>query len=346
MSSLNIDLQKIDNKLDMKVDMNSSVFQRILESISKSDFYKNISSPSVAQLSKAVINSGMKYALTNNLIKINPAEKIRLSKSKSKNNFKVLEIEKSKTLNEEQIKLLIEKSKDTPIYMQILFAVLMGLRKSEINGLKYDDVDYNNRMLHIKRQLGVKPNMVNKNEIKKGEYTKQEIKLKSMSSERVLKIPDIVFEAILEERKKYEKNRRRRRNDKINPFKDYGFICCSTYGNPRSKSFHFKYWKKLLKENNLPNIRFHDLRATYATILLKQNFTSKAVSKTMGHKMDIITVDIYADNTQICDCLEELEEYIEKVKPKRKDVTDFSEDEEIINITENFIKELKLDKTS
>ena len=41
MSSLNIDLQKIDNKLDMKVDMNSSVFQRILESISKSDLYKN-----------------------------------------------------------------------------------------------------------------------------------------------------------------------------------------------------------------------------------------------------------------------------------------------------------------
>ena len=42
--------------------------------------------------------------------------------------------------------------------MQILFAVLMGLRRSEINGLKYSDVDYIHRTLRVERQLGKKPN--------------------------------------------------------------------------------------------------------------------------------------------------------------------------------------------
>ena len=45
----------------------------------------------------------------------------------------------------EQILVLLEKSKDTPIHMQVLFNVLMGLRRSEINGVKYSDVDYINR---------------------------------------------------------------------------------------------------------------------------------------------------------------------------------------------------------
>lgn len=66
-------------------------------------------------------------------------------------------------------------------------------------------------------------------------------------------------------------------------FFDGNYICCSTYGKPRSKDFHWKYFKQLLQENDLPDIRWHDLRATYCTILLKNDFNPKAVSKMMGH---------------------------------------------------------------
>lgn len=68
-------------------------------------------------------------------------------------------------------------------------------------------------------------------------FTKQEIGLKTESSYRVLSIPDYVFEAILQEREKYERNKRRRGD----AFQDMGYICCSTYGRPRSKSYHWKY---------------------------------------------------------------------------------------------------------
>lgn len=74
-------------------------------------------------------------------------------------------------------------------------------------------------------------------------------------------IPDYVFEAILEQRRIYEKNRRRRSKE----FRDWDYICCSTYGNPRSKSYHQKYYKELLASLGLPDIHFHQLRNTMIT---------------------------------------------------------------------------------
>ena len=93
--------------------------------------------------------------------------------------------------------------------MQVLFNVLMGLRRQEINGLKYSDVDYINCTLSVERQLGKELNR-SQNTIDDKTMTKKELPLKSSSSKRVLSIPDYVFEAILEERKIYERNKSRR----------------------------------------------------------------------------------------------------------------------------------------
>lgn len=52
----------------------------------------------------------------------------------------------------------LQASRNTPIYMQILFNVLMGLRRQEINAVNYSDIDYINRTLSVERQLGKKLN--------------------------------------------------------------------------------------------------------------------------------------------------------------------------------------------
>ena len=103
-------------------------------------------------------------------------------------------------------------------------------------------------LIMIPWQLGINSKIKKENCLPKT-YTEQEIPLKTYSSERVLNIPDIVFEAIVEERKKYERNKRRRINNKHTHFKDLNYICCSNYGHPRSKRFHYKCYKQLLKEN-------------------------------------------------------------------------------------------------
>lgn len=66
----------------------------------------------------------------------------------------------------------------------------------------------------------------------------------------------------------------------------------------------------------MPKIGFHDLRHTYATLLLINNYDLKAVSQLLGHVWAIITSNVYFDkNRVIIDCLDELNLYIDKVKP-------------------------------
>lgn len=149
--------------------------------------------------------------------------------------------------------------------------------------------------------------------------TTQEVELKTPSSERELDIPDLVFEAILEERKKYEKNKRRRINDKHNPFRDYNYVCCSTYGKPRSRGFIFNYFRDIKEENKLPDLPWHKLRTTYTTILAKNDFSMKAISILLGHASEKVTFENYTDKNEIiCDCLDKLEPFIESIIPKEE----------------------------
>lgn len=262
---------------------------------------------------KTVLNVSLRYAVEYKLIPFNPAKGINLPKGIESRPYHTRNIDTQKTLTMEQIQILLEASKGTPIHMQILFNVLMGLRRQEINGLKYSDIDYINRTLSVERQLGKELNR-NPDTTDDKFVTKRELPLKSSSSKRVLPIPDYVFEAILEERKIYEKNRSRRRSQ----FFDSDYICCSSYGKPRSKDFHWRHYKNLLRNAGLPDIRWHDLRSTYCTLLLKSDFSPKAVSKLMGHAKELITVDVYGDNSNIIpEEIPELMSYMEDVMPER-----------------------------
>lgn len=323
-------LQKLDGKEWRKMYMstlNQGYIRKLYNAVAEK--YE-----SVAKNVRTIMKTSLEYAFNKNVLAINPAKGINLPKKIKKTEYRVLKIDEKKTLTLPQMLRLIEASKETPIHMQILFAVLMGLRRSEINGLKYSDVDYIHRTLRVERQLGKKPNSKAKDCVPKM-LTKQEIKTKTPAGVRELPIPDYVFEAILEERKTYKKNRRRRPKE----FRDWNYICCSIYGHPRSKGFHQKYYKDLLKSLDLPDIHFHQLRNTYATILLKNSFNSKGVSHLWGHVKEIISVDVYGDTQEIIeDCLDVLEPFIEEVIPKeRKDqYYDYSEMIEIDLILEEY----------
>lgn len=283
---------------------------------------KYLYSPNVARMIKTVMKSSMRYAVKKRAVRTNPAEGVELprKRKKTKTGYRTRKIDIDKTLTLDQMLLLLEKSKDSRIYMQVLFSMLLGLRRGEMNGVKYSDVDYINRTITIKRQLGIVPN-TKREEYDPKTYTKQEIRLKTDSSERVIPLPDIVFEAILEQRKIYEANRSRRPST----FIDDDYICCSSYGRPRSKSYHAVQYKNLLRENGLPDIRWHDLRRTFTTLLLKNDFSPKAVSRLLGHAKEIITIDIYGNNAEIIrDGVSDIQPFIDEVIPQN--VTDGAED--------------------
>lgn len=301
-------------------------------------FYNTVAAKyeSTARLAQTVMKTALNYAKSKNVIAENPAEGVLLPKKVKKKAYRVLKIDVKKTLTLPQVFRLIEAGKETPIYMQILFAVLMGLRRGEINGLKYSDVDYINQTLKVQRQLGKKPNS-KAEDVEPKMLTKQEIKVKTPSSVRELPIPDYVFEAILEQRKIYEKNRRRRSKE----FRDWDYICCSTYGNPRSKGYHHQYYKDLLASLELPDIHFHQLRNTYTTILLKNDFNIKGIANMLGHSKEIISADIYGNTAEIIeDCLYAIEPFMEEVMPGQRESKyyDYSDIEVMDSIADEYLQ--------
>lgn len=128
-------------------------------------------------------------------------------------------------------------------------------------------------------------------------------------------------------------------------FLDTDYICCSAYGKPRSKDFHWKHYKKFLKSVGLPDIRWHDLRSAYCTLLLKSDFSPKAVSKLMGYAKELITVDVYSDNANIIpEEIPELLLYMGEVMPKKEDDCGIkSEVLDIVLAVEDYLSQKILD---
>lgn len=294
-------------------DLNSADMVRLYKSVAEY-------SVSVAKQVRTIMKTVLAFAVTEKALEVNVAEMIPLPISVGTVPYHSRRINAEKTLTHEQVLTLIRASKGTKIYLMVMFAVIMGLRCSEIIAVKYENIDFAKQKLYIKNQLGIDP-MKPKKSLPPKTYTKQEIAPKTASSVRVLDIPDSVFKAILEEREKYEAHKRRRPNS----FQDLGYVCCSSYGRPRSRGYHFQTFKKLLRDNNLPDIRWHDLRATSATLLLAAEFNAKVVAKQMGHAKEIVTVDVYGNNHMITVTkLSALDEYVEAVTPRAKE-NDYSE---------------------
>lgn len=337
------DMPKRINAYNTFMSYRNAVFNQIIPKIGKvkldklsskiiEKLYKDVFdySTSVAEMVQTVMICALEDGKNNNFLTENHAKNVKLPKiekekidnaTKEKNEiqYHTLSIDERKTFTVDEIITIIKASKNTPIYLNVLFAALMGLRKSEIIGIKYENIDFIRRKLKLETQLGRRIED-KKEDCEPKALTKQEVPLKTTSSVRELDIPDLLFEAILEERKLYEKRRNRRINDKHNPFCDKGYVCCSTYGKPRSKGFVFKYFKEIKENNNLPDLPWHRLRTTYTTILAKNDFSLKAIAILLGHSSEIITFENYTDKNEIIqDCLTELEPFIDSVVPKQEE---------------------------
>ena len=241
-------------------------------------------SPAVAKNLKTVLSTSIKYAERNGYIGYDLITGLKWKKTIPR----ALNIQNKKALTIEKLKEFVAAAKESDIYLPILFAALMGLRRNEIIGLKYSDVDFVKRQIAIRRQLGV-DSKKSKADLPAREYTKQEVNLKTPASFRRMELPDIVYEAILEERAKYEKQRNRRRKY----FQDSDYICCSSYGRPWSGGYLWKKLDKLLQEKDLEHITWRNLRTTYTTVILKAGYSLAAVSRTLGHTNKEFTADTY-----------------------------------------------------
>ena len=227
-----------------------------------------------------------------------------------------------------QISLLLLKCKETKaeMYIPLLLTLTTGLRISEVIAIKFSDIDWWEGELHVRRQLGRTTS--NDGEADNRLCT-QEVKTKSHSGERDIPLGDFVIDELIVARHKYETVQ------KSNPqFQDLDFVCFRENGLPYNRGNLGKSFKELLADCNLPKMRWHDLRHTYATVLKENDISLKAISVCMGHNGTGVTKDVYINlPEEIYDCEKVIGNFIIDILPQ----TDFVFD---IQISEKDLLEL------
>ncbi len=228
-----------------------------------------------------VLKVALKNAKEEGLIECNWCEKAKTPK---------VERYKSQLLSQEQIGILFENVANTPYETPIKLATILGLRRGEVLGLKFADVDFTQHTIEIKRQVSVIRNIEEKNN-----HSYYGIKsLKTECSNRKLYISKDVEDLIL--RQQIYNN-----HQKLLFGKEYcnnDLICCKDNGEVLSPQTLYHAFKRIIKACNLPDIRFHDLRHSYATLLIDLNIPIKVISQNLGHSSTAVTDIVYADSIQ------------------------------------------------
>ena len=186
----------------------------------------------------------------------------------------------------DQLNDLLLAAKDSPVYTEILLASFLGLRRGEVLGLKWESVDLVNRIVKIHMNVTPARDDTGKETI----FIRE--KMKTKKSVRNLILPENL--ALYLENLKKEQNERKKQLGKYYNSEYEGFVCVDQLGKLHSPGYVTKAFKKVLRQNNLPDIRFHDLRHSCATMLLSLGFSMKAVQEQLGHTQYSTTANTYA----------------------------------------------------
>lgn len=186
---------------------------------------------------------------------------------------------KIQPLTEEQARTLLDAVKGDILEGIITVTLVTGLRRGEVLGLKWDDIDLENKYIYIRRSVGRAYN-----------YGIIVSKPKSESGLRVIKLPNIVIDVIAQHRVRQDAAKAHLGTK----WQDSGYVFCNSKGKFLGESQLHIMYKRLLKRAMLPNIRFHDLRHSAATIMISMGINPKVVQEILGHSTISMTMDTYA----------------------------------------------------
>lgn len=236
---------------------------------------QNVSGSSVRR-EHAVIHRSLEYAVMMDLIPYNPSDKTQPPKN---NDFS------AHFYNADQLEKLFEVTKDHKMGLLFQIAAFYGMRRGEILGLKWEAIDFENDVIHIRHTV-TQTNVDGKLTLIQVDRTK------NRASRRTLPLVPVFKERLLTLKAKQEENQRICGNSYNKEFLGYVFV--DEMGNlfkPNNVSTTFK---KLLENNGLPIIRFHDLRHSCATLLVHSGTPINNVSEWVGHSDVTTTMKFYA----------------------------------------------------
>lgn len=181
-------------------------------------------------------------------------------------------------LTVDQARKLLEVARGSRLDVLLLVALTTGMRRGELVALHWDDLDFETGVLLVRRNVTYMDGVG---------YVEREPKTKA--GRRKIGLTGVVLEALKEHRER-QQQARVRAGDR---WQERGLIFANIYGGYFDADHVGAIFKKLLKKADLPDVRFHDLRHSVATILLAAKLDLKAVSELLGHSSVATTADIY-----------------------------------------------------
>ena len=229
---------------------------------------------STVQHFHANLHKAIKYAVKHDLITANPMDKVERPKSQKfvGSFYSITELEQ-----------LFQAVKGDPLEFPVLMAAFYGLRRSEIMGLRWQSIDFDGNLIMINHTVvQFRSNGTMK--------VIQKDRTKNASSCRSLPLVPQYRELLLRMRERQDQCRKLCGSS----YTENDYIYVNDLGVPYTPNYVTQHFKLLLKNNHLREIRFHDLRHTCASLLLKNGVSMKDIQGWLGHSDFSTTANIYA----------------------------------------------------
>jgi integrase len=181
---------------------------------------------------------------------------------------------------------------DDRLFAAVFLAFGAGLRRGELLALRWQDVDLNASVLHVRQTLvRVKNHKANEGE---GKTRLDFQEPKTAYSRRTVPIPEQCLVAL----KRHKVHQAEEKLILGQAYQDHGLIFCHPHGRPLDPKRFNEYFARTLAKAGLPSIRLHDARHTFATLMLELGESPKTVQAMLGHSSVAITLDIYSHVSQ------------------------------------------------
>lgn len=214
-----------------------------------------------------ILNDALKQAKAWKIIQDNPAELVKRPTARKKK-LEVWTLDESQTF--------LQAAEGDPLHIVFLLALTTGMRQGEILGLRWKDIDWGSRIISVTQILNHDGN----------EF---EVGAKTLSGVRPIRIDQNTVSE-LEKHRKWQVERRMKFAD---VFEDHDLVVCTRFGGPVSPRNVNRTFKRLIEKAGVKEIRFHDLRHTHVTFLIKQRHTPQAIAERLGWA-DTRMIDNYA----------------------------------------------------
>jgi integrase len=226
--------------------------------------------PSSVRYIHAVLHRALEQAVRFNLMPFNPAAKVDPPKVRQ---------EEIMPLDTAQAHVFLDAARGDRFEALYVVSLTVGLRMGEALGLRWSDIDLDKRTLRVSRQLQRMRDG--------GGLVFSEPK---NASRRTVDLPQRAQHALQRHRKAQAEERLQAAS-----YEDSELVFTTTIGTPvDAQNVINRHFKPLLKRAGLPDIRWHDLRHTYATLLLARGTHPTYVQRSLGHASVQLTLDRYS----------------------------------------------------